>query len=110
MMRLWEDLLDGLDTGSLGFAARSDCYALIQLLLRRAELGCTLDDTSSSTTPVSHVLRWRVLQQRTLTRVLQFVDDPPAGGDGPALRDFCAVVMAHSYFRLPQVNWMVMAC
>ena len=33
--------------------------------------------------------------------VVETVGDPPAGGDGPALRDFCAEAMARGYFRLP---------
>ena len=44
----------------------------------------------------------RVLMQRTLAWVLFVVGEPPAGGDGPALRDFCAAVMASGFFRIPQ--------
>ena len=47
------------------------------------------------------LLRWRALQERTVAWVVETVGDPPAGGDGPALRDFCAEAMARGYFRLP---------
>ncbi|KAL3926183.1 MAG: hypothetical protein SGPRY_003417 [Prymnesium sp.] len=104
MMALWEELLDLLESRTAGFAERADCYTLILLLLRRGEVGCTLDDACGAgyETPLPQLLRWRTIQQRTLATVLKFVDEPPAGGDGPALRDFGAVVMAHSFFRLPQ--------
>ena len=96
---------------SLGFAARSDCYSLIRLLLARAEVGCTLHDASSGgvgNTPLAHLIRWKVLVQRTLAWVLFIVGEPPAGGDGPALRDFCAAVMASAYFRLPHFGYALL--
>ena len=111
MLDLWEELLSGLESRSLGFAARSDCYSLIRLLLARAEIGCTLHDAGSGgvgQTPLSHLIRWRVLVQRTLAWVLLVVGEPPAGGDGPALRDFCAHVMASAYFRLPHFGYALL--
>lgn len=112
LLDVWEELLSGLESRSLGFAARSDCYGLIRLLLARAEIGCTLHDAGSGgvgQTPLTHLIRWRVLVQRTLAWVLLVVGEPPAGGDGPALRDFCAAVMASAYFRLPQFGYALLA-
>ena len=136
LLDLWDELLAGLESRALGFAARSDCYSLVALLLARAEIvsftgsnrppnsqralhaltasasipsprqGCTLHDAGSGgvgITPLRHVIRWRVLVQRTLAWVLHVVGEPPAGGDGPALRDFCARVLASAYFRLPHL-------
>ena len=105
LLDLWDELLSHLESRALGFAARSDCYSLIALLLARAEIGCTLHDAGSGgvgMTPLRHVIRWKVLVQRTLAWVLNVVGEPPAGGDGPALRDFCARVLASAYFRLPK--------
>ena len=41
------EALTALESRVLGFAARTDCYAVIRLLLNRAEIGCTLHDASS---------------------------------------------------------------
>ena len=81
---------------------RRCCYGLLRLLLHREELGCTLFASAEAgllDTPT--LLRWRALQERTVAWVVETVGDPPAGGDGPALRDFCAEAMARGYFRLP---------
>lgn len=105
MLALWGQALSGLESKTLGFAALADCYMLITLLLKRAEIGATLHDSSSGgvgRTPLAHVMHWRTLQQRTLAWVLYTVGEPPPGGDGPALRDFCSVVVASAFFRLPQ--------
>lgn len=105
MFTLWDDVLCGLESRTLGFAARADCYLLIRLLLARAEIGYTLHEAGAGgvgQTPLEHVIRWRILQQRTLAWALMVVGEPPAGGDGPALRDFCAATIANSSFRLPQ--------
>ena len=40
--------------------------------------------------------------------MLLVVGEPPAGGDGPALRDFCAATMASGYFRLPQFGYALL--
>ena len=111
MLALWDMLLAGLESRALGFDARADCYLLIRLLLARAEIGCTLRDAASGgigVTPLSHVVRWSILQQRTLAWILLVVGDPPAGGDGPTLRDFCAATMASCYFRLPQFGYALL--
>ena len=60
LFALWDELLWGLESRTLGFAARSDCYTLILLLLARAEIGCTLHDSGSGgigCTPLDHVMR-----------------------------------------------------
>ena len=98
MLLLWAELLGLLEGRAMGFAVRRCCYELLRLLLHREELGCTLHSQLETST----LLRWRALQQRTVAWVLETAGEPPAGGDGPALRDFCADAMARGYFRLPQ--------
>ena len=81
---------------------RRCCYELLRLLLHREELGCTLFASAEAgllDTPT--LLRWRALQESTVAWVVETVGEPPAGGDGPALRDLCAEAMARGYFRLP---------
>ena len=105
MLGVWHEVVTALEERTIGYGCRAASYEVVTQLLRRDELGCTLHDASdggAGHTPLHQILRWRALSQRTLAWVLSIVGQPPAGGDGPALRDLCAAVMAASYFRLPR--------
>ena len=85
---------------------RRCCYDLLRLLLHREELGCTLFASAEAgllDTPT--LLRWRALQESTVAWVVETVGDPPAGGDGPALR-LVAVSLVISVAALVLSEWL----